>query len=212
MRHLLFSFGATPQQIGFIRGLDTDTTLLNELARQMLDSFRAGDEPALGLHAEQTLNVIVGSQSQDHRDWNADGSIDDPGDGYGLLLNGENLGYIQGTFTHANLSLSSPDATSNMLIHGEHVKFCAVNLSEWTPQLRDQLIAILESPFDSPDLEQMIREAVALTEQLRNGIDINGDENIDPIAGEGGVITAYEHAYYMADMVILPSASGKISP
>jgi len=94
-----------------------------------------------------------------------------------------------------------------MLIHGEHVKFCAVNLSEWTPQLRDQLIAILESPFDSPDLEQMIREAVALTEQLRNGIDINGDENIDPIAGEGGVITAYEHAYYMADMAILPAST-----
>jgi tRNA A-37 threonylcarbamoyl transferase component Bud32 len=212
VRHLLFSFGATPQQIGFIRGLDTDTALLNELARQMLDSFRAGDEPALGLHAEQILNVIVGSQSQDHKDWNADGSIDDPGDGYGLLLNGENLGYIQGTFTHADLSLSSPDATSNMLIHGEHVKFCAVNLSEWTPQLRDLLIAILESPFNSPDLEQMIREAVALTEQLRNGIDINGDENIDPIAGEGGFITAYEHAYYMADMVILPSANETITP
>ncbi|MGZ9226907.1 MAG: serine/threonine protein kinase, partial [Anaerolineales bacterium] len=39
VRHLLFSFNATPQQIGFIRGLDSDTILLNESAQQMLVSF-----------------------------------------------------------------------------------------------------------------------------------------------------------------------------
>ena len=38
-------------------------------------------------------------------------------------------------------------------------------------------------------------------------IDMNGDEKIEPISGEGGTLTAYEHAYYMADMVIVPSAS-----
>ena len=207
VRHLLFSFSATPQKIGFIRGLDVDTILLDESAQQMLASFEAGDEVDLALQAERMLNVIVGSQSKEHKDWNADGNVDDPGDGFGLLLNGENLGYIQGTHTHANLSLTSPDATQNMLIHGEHVKICAVNISEWTPQLRDQLTAILESPIDSPELEGMIREAVALADKIRNGIDVNGDEKIEPISGEGGAITAYEHAYYMADMVIVPSAS-----
>jgi hypothetical protein len=212
VRHLLFSFSATPQKIGFIRGLDADTILLDESAQQMLASFEAGNEADLGLQAEQMLNVIVGSQSEDHKDWNADGNIDDAGDGFGLLLNGENLGYIQGTFTHADLSLTSPDATRNMLIHGEHVKICAANIGEWTPQLRDLLIAILESPFDSPDLERMIREAVALGDKIRNGIDINGDERIEPISGEGGAITAYEHAYYMADMVIFPPANETIAP
>ena len=69
-------------------------------------------------------------------------------------------------------------------------------------QLRNQLIAILGSSFDSPDLEGMIREAVALADKIRTGIDINGDEHIEPISGEGGAITAYEHAYYMAAMVI----------
>jgi len=151
--------------------------------------------------------VILGSQSPEHKDWNGDGNVDDPGDGYGLLLNAENLGYIQGSFAHADLSLTSPDATRNMRIHGEHVKIVAKNLEAWTPQLRDQLIAILESPIDSPELEGMIREAVALADKIRKGIDINGDEKIEPISGEGGTLTAYEHAYYMADMVIVPSAS-----
>lgn len=207
VRHLLVSFSATPGNVGFIRGLDADTLLLNESAQQMLASFEAGDEAGLALHAERMLNVILGSQSGDYKDWNGDGTLDDPGDGYGLLLNGENVGYIQGTFTHADLSLTSPNATQNMLTHGGHVKDCATNLDGWTAQLRDQLSGILNASFDSPELEGMIREAVALADKIRNGIDVNGNESIEPVSGEGGAVTAYEHAYYMADMVIVPGAS-----
>jgi len=203
----LSSFNATPEKIGFVRGLDADTLLLHESAQQMLTTFEAGDEAGLDLHAERMLNVILGSQSEEYKDWNGDGAVDDPGDGYGLLLNGENLGYIQGTFTHADLSLTSPDATQNMLTHGKHVKDCATNLDIWTAQLRDQLRAILNASFDSPELEGMIREAVALADKIRNGIDVNGNENIEPVSGEGGAVTAYEHAYYMADIVIVPGAS-----
>jgi hypothetical protein len=207
VRHLLFSFGATPGQIGFVRGLEADTRLLNEEAQQMLASLQASDQAGLNLQTERMLNLILGSQSQEYRDWNEDGAVDDPGDGYGLLLNGENLGYIQGTFTHANLSLTSPDATQNMLTHGAHVKNCATNLDGWTTQLRDQLKAISNASFDSPELEGMVREAVALADKIRNGIDVNGDEKIEPIPGEGGAVTAYEHAYYMADMTIVPGTN-----
>jgi hypothetical protein len=207
VRHLLFSFDATPGKVGFIHGLDADTLLLNESAQQMLDSFEAGDEAGLDLHAEEMLNLILGSHSEEYKDWNGDGAVDDPGDGYGLLLNGENAGYIQGTFTHAGLSLTARDATQNMLTHGSHVKDCATNLDGWTAALRDQLSAILNAPFDSPELEGMVREAVALADRIRNGIDVNGNEKIEPIPGEGGAVTAYEHAYYMADMVIVPGAS-----
>ena len=207
VRHLLFSFNATPQKVGFVHGLNADTLLLNESAQQMLASFEARDEATLDLHAERMLNVIVGSQSEAYRDWNGNGAVDDPGDGYGLLLNGENVGYIQGTFTHAGLSLTSPDATQNMLTHGAHVKDCATNLDGWTPKLRDQLIAILNASFDSPELEGMVREAVALADRIRNGIDVNGNESIEPVPGEGGAVTAYEHTYYMADMDIVLGAS-----
>ncbi|HJQ14958.1 MAG TPA: serine/threonine-protein kinase [Anaerolineales bacterium] len=207
LRHLLFSFNGTPQKIGFVRGLDADTLLLNESAQQMLASLEARDEAGVDLHAERMLNLILGSQSEEYKDWNEDGTVDDPGDGYGLLLNGENLGYIQGTFTHADLSLTSPNATQNILTHGKHVKDCATNLDGWTAQLRDQLRAIQNAPFDSPETEGRIREAVALADKIRNGIDVNGNEKIEPVPGEGGAVTAYEHTYYMADMVIIPSTS-----
>ncbi len=207
VRHLLFSFNATPEKVGFLRGLEADTLLLNEAAQQMLASFEAGDEAGLDLQVEGMLNVILGSQSEEYKDWNGDGSVEDPGDGYGLLLNGENLGYIQGTFTHAGLALTSPDATQNMLTEGQYVRDCAANLDEWTPQLRDRLRAILNTSFDSPELEGLIREAVGLAEKIRNGTDVNGDGKIEPVSGEGGVVTAYEQAQYMADMVIVPGAS-----
>jgi hypothetical protein len=79
-------------------------------------------------------------------------------------------------------------------------------MEEWTPELRDQLIAILGTPIDSPDLEGLIRKAVALADQIRNGIDVDGNEQVEPVPGEGGATTAYEHSYYMADMVIVSGA------
>jgi serine/threonine protein kinase len=206
VRHLLYSFGATPNQIGFIRGLDADTNLLTQSATQMLASFQSGNETDVLLQAENMLNVIVGSQSEDHKDWNGNGNIDDPGDGYGLLLNGSNLGYIQGTRTHADLAATSADATQNMLVHGDHVKICADNVSGWTAELKTQLINIIQNPSNT-DREGAIRQAVAMANQIRVGLDVDGNEKIEPISGEGGALTAYEHAYYMADMLIIPVAT-----
>jgi hypothetical protein len=203
VRHLLSAFSSTPNQTPFIRGLQTDTDLLNSLAQDMLTALESGDGIVMRLKAEQMLNIILGDQNPDYKDWNGNDNIDDPSDGYGLLLNGSNGGYIQGTFSHANLSLTSPDATENMLTHGEHVKIAADNLSIWTPQLRDQLIAVLAAT-SLTDAEEPIRQAVVLANQIHNGVDINGNENIEPIPGEGGSTTAYEHSYYMADILVTP--------
>lgn len=203
VRHLLAAFSATPNQTPFVHGLLRDSELLNNLAQDLLASFEAGDEKNVRLRTEQMLNLIVGSQSPEYKDWNGDGTIDDPGDGYGLLLNGSNNGYIQGTFSHANLSMQSPDATENMLVHGEHVKIAAENVSGWTAQLRDQLMVVAGSGSLS-EAESAVRQAVVLANQILNGVDVNGNENIEAVPGEGGAVTAYEHAYYMADIFIRP--------
>jgi eukaryotic-like serine/threonine-protein kinase len=204
VRHLLYSFSSTPDQIGFIHGLSAETRLLQQIAQFMLDSYQSGNEALVRSQAEGMVNVIVGNQSPDYKDWDNNGTVNDPSDGFGLLLNGDNEGYIQGTFTHANLSLTSPDATENMIVHGEHVKIAATNIAKWTPTLRDQLILILRTPLN-PEMEGMIRNAVALANQIQNGFDVNGNENIEPIPDEGGSATAYDHAYYMADILIPPA-------
>jgi hypothetical protein len=118
-----------------------------------------------------------------------------------MLLNGENAGYIQGVYSHADFALTSPDATQNMIDHGDHVKVSAANVSEWTPLLRDQLMIVAGASF-GPEMEAAVRQSVALANQILNGIDTNGNERIEPIPGEGGALTAYSHAYYMADLTI----------
>ncbi len=211
VRHLLYSFSGNPNQIGFLDGLDASTKLINDAANEMLASFKADDQAGIRLQAEIMLNVSVGDQSPDYKDWSGDGNVDDPGDGFGLLLNGDNEGYIQGTYAHANLSGTSQDATANMLIHGEHVKVAATNVGDWTPLLRDQLIEILQTPAGT-DMEGMVRQAVAFAGRIRNGVDVNGNETIEPIPGEGGVVIAYQHAYYMADILIFPESTPENIP
>ena len=202
VRHVLYQYSDTPNQIGFIIGLRTDTHLVNSLAQEMLVAYQSGDEARVRSLAEGMQNMISGSKSENHKDWDGDGNINDPGDGFGLLLNGDNEGYIQGTYSHAEFAASSSDATENMRLHGEHVKIAATNVGNWTTTLRDQLILILRLSLSTQMEGMEIRSAVALANQIENGSDVNGNENIEPIPGEGGAKTAYDHAYYMADMVI----------
>jgi hypothetical protein len=167
----------------------------------MLAKYEAGDEAGTRADAEAMLNLVVGSQSQDHSDWDHNGQVSDTSDGYGLLLNGDNSGYIQGAIAHAEFAASSPSATSNMQSHGDHVIVSARNLETWSPELRDLLKRILTGPFDGA-MGGEIRQAVALSQNMLAGKDLNGNERVEAITGEGGAETAYQHALYMADIVI----------
>ena len=219
VRHLLYSFSGNPNKIGFMDGLSKDTDLLQTSAKTMLTSLETNDKAAIKLQAEQMLNIIVGNQSSDYKDWNGDGNVDDPSDGFGLLLNGDNQGYIQGALSHTGYAMSADDATDNMKLHGGHVTIALNNVSGWLPQLRDTLNSILTST-NNADFEGSVRQAVALTNQIQNGVDTNGNEIIEPIPGEGGIGVAYQHAYYMADILIfadsanvpIPTVDPKASP
>jgi serine/threonine protein kinase len=201
VRHLLVSFSGAPNKIGLADGLLKDASLIDNSAQQMLTDYKSGDDKSTRNEAEAILNLLVGKQSPDYKDWNGDGRINDPGDGYGMLLNGDNTGYIQGTYSHADYAASAPDATPNMKLHGEHVKICAQNIADWSPQLRDLMKQILTAP-PGTDEGPAVRHAVALSDNILKGTDLNGNEIVEPIPGEGGAQTAYEHAYYMADIVI----------
>jgi serine/threonine protein kinase len=209
VRYLLSSFPDAPGKTGLIQGLNQDSKIINETALKMVASFESGDNTNVRRNAESIMNLLAGSQSQDHKDWNMDGFLTDVSDGYGLLLNGDNLGYIQAVYAEADYAASTPGATQKMIVHGEDVKICVQNLVQWIPQLQNQVLTILTSAPDA-DLEQPVRAVAALAEQISDGTDLDGNEKVDPLAGEGGIQTAYEYAYYMADMPILPV--GVITP
>jgi hypothetical protein len=204
IRHLLVRMEDNPNHIGMVVGLVNDTTLIDQSAQAMLDAYTSGDTKSVRSNAEAIINIIVGTQDSElYQDWDSDGKINDPGDGYGLLLNGDQAGYIGGVIDHAQLSAEASDSTPEIRMHSGHVIICAQNVEDWATQLRDTVIRIARSESDA-DIEADVRSAVTLADQMLNGIDINGNETIDPIPGEGGAITAYQHADYMSDMPILP--------
>jgi len=204
VRHLLVSFPSNPNQTPMTGGLIGTSSLINEAGTALEKAFEKGDTTAIRLQAETLISLVVGKQSNEYKDWDKSGKISDPSDGFGLLLNGGQTGYIEGTITHAELSASAGDATANIKLHSEHVVISAKNVEGWATQLRDVAKRILESDQVS---ESDIRLAVSLAEQIYQGVDIDGNESVDPVEGEGGALTAYQHAEYMADMQVLEGAN-----
>ncbi len=202
MRHLFVSFADTPNQTGLIIGLSRDIQQLNELTQSMVESYQAGDAKAVSEQAETLHNLIVGSNGQGYGDLNGDGSIADQSDGYGLLFNGDHLGYIEGTISHTQYSMTMGGASQNINVHGVHVIDSAKNIEGWVTELRELLPQIIANPI-SEESNALIRKAAALADRIQRGRDLNGNEMIEPINGEGGLKTLLDHAAYMIDMPIL---------
>ena len=211
VRHLLVSIPNTPGQVGLIHGLMTDAQLVDEYANAMLAAFDAGDEAATRANAEAVVNLIVGSQSEKYGDLDGDGAVNDPGDGYGFLLNGESPGYTGGVVAHAQYAMQAAGAPNSVQLHGNHVLVSIQNVEGWSVQLRDLALSILQNPLGDSS-RAALTQIVALADQIVSGVDLDGNERVDPVPGEGGVQTAYDHAYYMADMEILPGANQLMAP
>lgn len=200
VRHVLFSIGNTPNKIGFALGLRQETDELQRHAQFLNDSLTAGDFRLVKLHAEHIANIIEGSEAHD---LNGDGKVQNPGDGFGLLPNGQQDGYIKGMVDHAKLAADSPDATDQIKVHAEHVQITGANTQLRIQDIHDRADKIAAAGGIA-DTQQDVLKIVALAQQTIQGVDTNLDEQIGPIAGEGGVLTAYQHAQLMAGVALAP--------
>jgi hypothetical protein len=202
VRHLLVSIPDTPNQVGLVHGMMTDAHLVDEYANAMLIASDAGDDVAMRANAEAVVNLIVGRQSDMYADHDGDGTVNDPGDGYGFLLNGDSPGYTGGVYAHAQYAMQVIGAPDTVQLHGMHVMISVENVEHWSVELRDLVLSVLQTPTGSSTRGALVK-IVALADQIVSGVDLDGNERVDPVAGEGGALTVYEHAYYMADMEIL---------
>ncbi len=203
LRGLMVSFQGTPEHVGLIHGLTRTAKLIDEAAKKMENDFENGNEAGTRKNAETIMNLLVGDQSPDFRDWNGDGKMIEPRDGYGLLLNGDNLGYIQAVYSNADYAVNSPGASRNMIVNGENVKVCSQNLARWAPELHDHILTILNATALS-DMDQVVKRSVDLANQMLNGVVSNESGKVEPISDECGVLVAYEYTYHMADLPLLP--------
>jgi hypothetical protein len=206
VRHLLVMFAPAPDQTALIQGLWDTADSISTSAEDLDDAFSNNDEELVRLKTEEIINQIVGKADKNrYKDWNNDGTVDDPSDGYGLLGTGDpgytDGGYIVQTISHAKFAAQANDATENIKMHGANVVICGENMTGWSQQLLDKALQLQDLPLDS-EMKPLIDDMTMLSNEIAVGIDSNGNGLIEPIVGEGGADTAYDQAYNMAEMPI----------
>lgn len=199
--HLLVHRDDTPDNGGYALGLLKEGEALQKQADLLRAALEAEDLRGMTNIAEGIVNLIEGQLGEDYGDINGDGQLNDRGDGFGFLPNGDRVGYLQGVRDHAKLAAEQPDATDNIKLHAGHVQVCARNVAQWASSLRDLALDIAQAE-DVQSVEGKTREAISLIGRIIAGQDLNGNEEVEPISDEGGVLTAFQHAQFMADIIL----------
>jgi hypothetical protein len=183
-------------------GLVDQTQRLSS-ASQLLQSIAgSGNTAALQCAAQSIIDIVQGtrgSQYQPLANQCASQNITEVGDGYGLLGTG---GYIANGEAHASLAATQSDTTANIRLHAGHVAICLENVKGWVTTIDQDALALLNNPTNTAK----VQEIVTLANHALNGVDINGDEKVDPIPGEGGAATAYFHGQLMATLALAPGS------
>lgn len=207
VRHVIVSYDGAPKGTALIQGLWATSDSIDTSVLAVKDAFINNDEALLRAKTEEVINQLVGNKAvESYQDWNKDGTIGDPGDGYGLMENGEDAnlqGYIPLTISHAQFAAEAADATDNILAQSDLVILCANNINGWAAQLLDLALQLQSAPFGT-NMEPLIADMVTLSSLMVYGVDTNANGLIEPIIGEGGADTAYYEAYKLADMPLLP--------
>jgi serine/threonine protein kinase len=208
VRHIVGSFQTAPNGTALIQGLWYTAESLYTSTDELNKAFSEGDEGLVRVKTEEIINQIVGSaNTSQYKDWNENGTVNDPSDGFGLLHNGDpgytDQGYIAQTISHANFAAQAVDATADIKTYGANVITCGENMAGWTEQLLEKALQLQQTPFGS-EMKPLIEEMTALSIKIISGVDSNQNGVIEPVVGEGGADTAYEQSYFMAEMPLLP--------
>lgn len=203
LTQLLASGPGLPSQQGYVTGIRLQTDELQRHAGFVAKAQQVGDLAGVKRHAEHVYNLIAGSLDPKFGDLNGDGRSQNPGDGFGLLQNGTQAGYLRAAGDAATAAKDAPDASDSVKAHSEHVLVCAQNMQEWSVEARDLALQLAQLT----DVQAAATPAARLSELsgwIQRGDDANGDGEIAPVPGEGGGIVAYEHAQFMSGFGLFP--------
>jgi anti-sigma-K factor RskA len=200
IRHLLLAFPNTPGNVGLLVGLRDQARLLNAQATQLKQVVNSGNQGAVRSEAQGMLDVIEGKNGQNAHPlagFVPFPNITDIGDGYGLLGNG---GYVNMAAAHASLAATRSDATQTIKLHAGHVIIAMNNIKGWLTTIDHDVFEMVNNPGNTSKLQEII----TLCDHSLNGVDLDGDESIDPVPGEAGAIVGYNHGQLMAGLTLHP--------
>jgi len=199
IRHLLFRFATTPNNVGLLVGLLAQAKALN-LQGELLKN-NSNDQQAVRCLAQSIIDIAEGQNGAHYQQPDAACqtlNMVQKGDGFGLLGNG----YIKTASIHASLAATQSDSTPTIKVHAGHIRIAMDDLNKWVTTIDNDANSLLANPTDMLKLE----EIVTLSDHTLNGGDLYHKERVDPVPGEAGAITAYIHGQFMAMLPMRPGA------
>jgi plastocyanin len=150
------------------------------------------------------LTLVQGLGGEHYRDFDNNGEIQDPGDGFGILR------YADAVAAQAVAAASAPGATENVRVHAAELQVLAGNLREWGTQVVD---LVIKAHQGTTPAEQQSHASAAfdLTRAMLDGVDANANGRIEALPGEGGAYTAYFTAQYLAALGAAPEAGSGVA-
>jgi hypothetical protein len=204
VRHLLFHFDTTPKNVGLLVGLHQEASLLFAQANLLQTAQNQHNTAATQCYAQSILDIIGGTHGQLYMPLApacASANLVDPGDGFGLLdLSGNGNGYVALAKAHAGFAAQAPDTTETVKIHSQHVQICMDNIAGWLKDIQSDAQNILQNKGTDTQVKEIGQRA----NLVLNGTDLNNDESVDPVPGEGGATTGYIHGQLMAQLRLDP--------
>jgi serine/threonine protein kinase len=214
VRHVLVAFAGAPEDTALIQGVWASADEIDNTIIAMQETFTDRDEAGVRKLNEDLILQLQGNIDAEQHHTTPTASAGDVGNlpvypdfdegsnnSFGLL-GVEETGYIPNILSHTQFAMDASDATEPIKNNGAQVLVCIENMQGWAEQLLDMALDLQDMPFDT-EMQVHLDEMRLLSNQILFGTDSNGNGIIEPIAGEGGGDTAYQFAYYMADMPIL---------
>lgn len=195
LNQLLVDAPDTPFNTGYLLGLlGQGRRVVNhaELAMQFADKNNLKD---VQRQAELIVNLIEGELGANFGDVDGDGRVFNDGNGIGIFPRS-----IDKVKQVAQAAIDASDATESIKLHMGHTIIGVDNVIPWAQQI-DALALALAKTKDLAEVKKMVVDLNSLAQKLLQGVDLDNDETIDPVKGEGTIEVAYKHAQFAASPV-----------
>jgi serine/threonine protein kinase len=200
--HLLVDYPLTPGKIGLLEGALEQSRLLDIQAAVLQNAVVSQNMTAIPCVSQSMLDIIEGKHGTHYKQLAESCMLQNvaiSGDGFGLQ--GKD-GYLVGSTEHAGYAISQPDATNAMHIHTALMDISISNINGWLTKIDQDALFLQSHPADTSTQEEIVR----LADYVYHGVDVNGDGHIDPVAGEGGAITAFQQGQLIATLMLSPNS------
>ncbi|MFI5272582.1 MAG: protein kinase [Ktedonobacterales bacterium] len=197
--HLLIAYPTTPGHTALLVGALRQTDVVAEQAQALAAASTSQNLVAVDCYAQNIVNVLEGTSGLDYRSLASRCGglkIAPVGDGFGLLSAAGGAHYLDAAAEHASLAATQPDATASIRQHAQLLEVAITTTETWLREAQHDALTLLKAPSDAP----VAQELLALCDKAYHGVDTNGDGHVDPVQGEGGMVTAYAEGQQMATL------------